>query len=303
MDATLDDIALFVLTVRAGSLSAAAAQKKVPKSTVSRAITRLEEHVGTRLLTRSPRNTTLTDAGKQYFDKVAPHVAALHDAEDALRAGRNEVQGVLRVTAAPDADELLAMWMQGFCARYPKIRVVVDLSPRVLSLQTEGFDVAIRATSRHDPNTVAKKLRDAPLALFASPGYLAARGTPETVEELAPHDCVVFRERQQWTLQRATSDEREKVTVRGRLSGDEFHFVRSAVRAGVGIGPLPAFYAERDVRAGVLVRVLPQWIFEKSGALWLVYPAQKSVPPRVKAFRDYVLAMIEQEPSMLATAR
>lgn len=303
MDATLDDIALFVLTVRAGSLSHAAAQKKVPKSTISRAITRLEEHVGTKLLTRSPRNTTLTDAGRQYFDTVAPHVAALHDAEDSLRAGRNEVQGVLRVTAAPDVGEALASWLVGFCARYPKVRVVVDLSARVVSLQTEGFDVAIRATTKHDPNTVAKKLRDAYLGLFAAPSYVAAKGEPESVEALASHDCVLFREKQQWTLQRASGEEKQRVTVRGRISGDEFNFVRSALRAGVGIGPLPLFYAERDVRAGLLVRVLPQWINERGSAIWLVYPAQKSVPARVRAFRDYVLSMLEQEPCMVTTER
>ncbi len=292
MDATLDDIALFALTVEAGSLSAAAAQKRLPKSTVSRAITRLEEHLGTKLLTRSPRNTKLTDAGRAYYAKVAPHVAGLRDAEDTLRAGRNDVQGVLRVTAAPDVGELLAALLVGFCARYPKVQVVVDLSARMMSLQTEGFDVALRATSKHDPNTVAKKLKDTHLGFFAAPSYLASKGAPSSPEALREHDCVLFRERSQWALRRSESGERERVTVRGRISGDEFNFVRSALRAGAGIGLLPAFYAESDVRSGTLVRVLPGWTHETTSALWLVYPAQRSIPPRVKAFRDYVLSTV-----------
>lgn len=287
----MDDVAVFVLTVDAGSLSAAAAQRRVPKSTVSRAITRLEEHLGAKLLTRSPRNTKLTHAGRAYYEKVAPHVAALRDAEDFVRAGRNEVQGVLRVTAAPDVGEILAALLVGFCARYPKVQVVVDLSARIVNLQAEGFDVAIRASQKQDPNTVAKKLQDSHLGYFAAPQYLASRGTPSSPSALAEHDCVLFRERATWALQSATagSSERAKVTVRGRISGDEFNFVRSALRAGAGIGPLPTFYAEADVRAGTLVRVLPEWVFDGASALWLVYPAQKTVPQRVRAFRAFVL--------------
>jgi DNA-binding transcriptional LysR family regulator len=295
MSATLDDIAIFALTVQAGSLSAAAAQRRVPKSTISRAITRLEEHLGAKLLTRSPRNTGLTDAGRQYFAQVAPHVAGLRDAEDSLRAGRNEVHGVLRITAAPDIGEVLSSVLVGFCARYPRVQTVVELSTRIVNLQSEGFDVAIRATNKPDPNTVAKKLRDAHIGLYAAPQYLATRGTPATPSALAEHDCVLFRERTQWKLQRGEGDSKElaQVDVRGRISGDEFNFVRSAVKAGAGIGPLPRCYAESDERAGVLVRVLPSWTNHGASTLWLLYPAQRSVSPRVKAFRDYALAVLQ----------
>ena len=297
MEATLDDIAIFALTAQAGSLSAAAAQRRVPTSTISRAITRLEEHLGAKLLTRSPRNTRLTDAGRQYFAQVAPHVAGLRDAEDSLRAGRNEVQGVLRITAAPDIGEALASLLVGFCARYPRVQTVVDLSTRIVNLQSEGFDVAIRATSKLDPNTVAKKLRDAHVALYAAPQYVTTRGTPSTPSALAEHDCVLFRQRTQWKLQRGEGDSAElaQIDVRGRFSGVEFSFVRRAVRAGAGVGPLPRFFAEPDERSGILVRVLPSWTHEGASKLWLVYPAQRSIPQRVKAFRDYALAVLQAD--------
>ena len=297
MEATLDDIGLFVVTVQAGSLSAAAAQKRVPKSTISRAITRLEEHLGAKLLTRTPRNTRLTDAGRAYFEQIAPHVAALRDAEDTVRAGRNDVQGILRITAAPDVGELLSSVLVGFCARYPRVQCVVDLSTRIVSLQSEGFDVAIRATKKLAPNTVARRIRDAHLALYAAPQYLATRPTPTEPSALAEHDCVLFRQKTRWVLTRGDGDsiEKSRVDVRGRISGDEFNFLRSSLRAGAGIGLLPRFYAEPDVRAGVLVRVLPQWSPEGSSTLWLVYPAQRSVPQRVKAFRDYALAALSSD--------
>jgi DNA-binding transcriptional LysR family regulator len=298
MEATakLDEIAVFVHVVQAGSFTAAARQRGVPKSTLSRAVTRLEETIHARLLRRSSRKIALTEAGRAFYDRTAPHVAGLREATESLDR-EDQPQGTLRITAAPDVgDAFLGDMLVCFLARYPRVRVEVDLSTRKQNLIEEGFDVAIRASPRiDDAGLVARKIVLSELQLFASPTYLARRGTPEKVEELAEHDCVLFRPidgKNEWSLTNASGAE-EKITVTGRIGGSDFPFLRAALRAHAGIGYLPSFVGARDVADGVLARVLPEWQ-RVSATLWLVYPAAKHVPRKVIAFRDFVLESFGQ---------
>jgi DNA-binding transcriptional LysR family regulator len=293
MDATksLDEIAVFVHVVQAGSFTAAARQRNVPKSTLSRAVSRLEEAMRARLLQRSSRRLALTEAGRAFFDRAAPHVAGLRDAAEALDH-EDQPQGTVRITAAPDAGEgFLGETLVRFTARYPLVRVEVDLSARRHNLIEEGFDAAIRATMKvDDASLVARRLFTSETQLFASPSYLARRGTPATLEDLAAHECVLFRPvegRSRWTFIGPGSEERS-VDVTGRLAGADFAFVHAALRAGAGIGSMPSFLATRSLAEGSLVRVLPAFC-RASATLFFVYPAARHVPRKVIALRDFVL--------------
>lgn len=293
MDATqhLDEIAVFVHVVKAGSFTAAAKQRGVPKSTLSRAVTRLEESMKARLLKRSSRTITLTDAGRSFYDRVVPHIAGIADAAESSLSHEDQPQGVLRVTAPVDFGEaFLADMLVRFTARYPRLRVEVDLSSRRVNLLEEAFDVALRAAGRlDDASLVARRVGSTEAHLFAAPAYLARRGTPEEPEDLEGHECVLFRPadgKNEWPLEGPLG--LRKVHVDGRIAGGDFSFIRSAVRAGAGIGVLPSFAAARDVAEGHLVRVLPDWK-RTAGTLYVVYPVSPHVPKKVIVFRDFVL--------------
>ncbi len=291
MDATgsLDEIAAFVHVVQAGSFTAAARQRNVPKSTLSRAVSRLEEAMRARLLQRSSRTIALTEAGRAFYDRAAPHIAALRDAAEAL-GDEDQPQGTLRITAPPDAGPFLGELLVRFTARYPLVHVDVDLSTRRQNLIEEGFDAALRAAMTIDDSSLVGRRIAAPsMRLFASPAYLARRGVPATPEALADHECVLFRPvdgRNEWSFTGPDGAER-LVTVTGRIGGNDFAFLRAAARASAGIAMLPTFPGcESDDES--LVRVLPGWS-RPSASMFFVYPAGRHMPKKLVAFRDFVL--------------
>jgi DNA-binding transcriptional LysR family regulator len=187
-------------------------------------------------------------------------------------------------------ESFLADLLVRFTARYPLIRVEVDLSSRRVNLVEEGVDVALRAAGKMDDTTlVARRVGSTEAQLFASPSYLARRGVPASPDELLAHDCVLFRPtdgQNEWALTGPGGE--HKVTVSGRIGGTDFAFVRAVLRIGVGIGLLPAFAGTRDVAEGLLVRVLPGYS-RAAGTLYVVYPQSKHVPRKVTAFRDFVV--------------
>jgi DNA-binding transcriptional LysR family regulator len=298
MDATtrLDEISAFVHVVKAGSFTAAARQRGVPKSTLSRAVTRLEEAMRARLLRRSSRSIALTDAGRAFYDRAAPHIAGLADAAESALGGEDLPQGTLRITAPVDVGEsFLADLLVRFTTRYPLVRVEVDLSSRRVNLAEEGIDVALRAAGKLDDSAlVARRVGRTVAHLFAAPSYLARRGAPTELDELPDHDWVLFRPQDgEVVLPLEGPGGPREVTLRGRLGAADFAFVRAAVRAGAGIGMLPAFNAARDVAEGSLVRVLPGWS-RPAGTLYVVYLASPHVPKKITAFRDFVLESFSQ---------
>jgi DNA-binding transcriptional LysR family regulator len=285
----LSEIDAFVHVAEAGSFSIAARQLGVPKSTLSRAISRLEDSTSVRLFERTTRSVRLTEAGRLFFERANPHTAGLRDAMAALGNEREQPSGTLRLTAAPDAAELLSEAAVPFAARYPALCVQVELSVQVVNLAAEGFDAGLRGTTRlRDASLMARLLTRVELQLFAAPSYLARRGTPSQVEDLARHDCALFRAQgqdEEWRLQSSTGS--RSVRIRGRIGGNEFPFIRAAVIAGAGVGRLPSFFAKDDVTAGRLTRVLPEWS-SSGGGFYFVYPRGRHVPKRVIAFRDFL---------------
>jgi len=295
---SLDLLVVFVDVVEAGSLTAAAARRGVPKSTVSRALTRLEDSLGARLLERGARRVALTAEGRSLYAQASPHLSGLREIAGTIGDRPGELKGVLRFTAPADfVDSSLGDLVLRFSARHPGLRIEVDLSARIVDLLGEGFDLALRAVRKvTDPSMVARELTSGNIQLFASPGYLARRPAPRAPSELAGHTLVLFRPKEgraTWTLV-GPGGETAKVEAEGRIGGNEFAFIRAALRAGAGVGQLPHFVGAVDVAEGKLVRVLPEWEMPVS-PIWLVYPAAKHIPRRVKAFRDFLLEWFRPE--------
>src|SRR5258708_17286374 len=177
-------IRLFVRVVESRSVTAAAEALGREKSSVSRAVARLESDLGVRLLQRTTRKLALTDAGQAFYERVRTSVAGVDEAANAVRELGSEPRGVVRMTAPPDVDVLgLGEVIAEFVERHPAIQVDVSMSSRQVDLVAEGFDLALRAGRLMDSSLVARRIGSADLAMFASPQYLKRRGRPTTVEQ------------------------------------------------------------------------------------------------------------------------
>jgi DNA-binding transcriptional LysR family regulator len=279
----LNHLQTFVGVARDLSFSSAADKLGVPTSTVSRAIASLEELLGVQLFNRTTRHVALTPEGAGLHERLAPLLDAIGTTVASMPAG-GQPTGTLRVTVAPDiAAAFLAEVTTRFAAQFPSVSVDVWITGRRVDLVAEGVDVAIRAAGDRlrDSALLARKLMPIEFHLFGSPAYLALRGTPLSPADIARHDWVEFR-----GLRRP-----KEVVLSAkarRFVSDDFLFVREALRAGGGLGFLPTFLAQADVSAGQLVRVLPR-VHKTGGSLTFLYVKAKQVPPRVIAFRDFVV--------------
>ena len=300
----LDDVAAFVRVVDRGGFAPVARELKVPTSTVSRAVARLEEMLGTRLVLRTTRSVRATTEGRAFYDEVAPAIAALHHAARGVEGTDHLPGGRLRVTAPNDlGSTFLAEAVVEFTRRCPRVEVELVLTNRRVNLVEENVDVALRAGKLPDSTLIAKKLGDAQLEMYASLDYVQARGMPASLDDLAQHEAVNFRPVAgvtRWTLQ--GPDGVVELALRGRIGADDFLSVRAAIRAGGGIGFLNSFLAGADVASGALVRVLPAY-HAPSAPLNVVYPSSRKIPARVAAFRDFIIEAFAraQVPPLAAT--
>jgi DNA-binding transcriptional LysR family regulator len=288
----LDDIAVFVAVGESGSFSTAASRLGLPKSSVSRAIARLEAAMGVALVHRTTRHVALSTAGAALYERVAGHVRSIQQSLGDLPEREEQPSGRLRVTAPVDfGAAVMAEITARFAARYPSVEVEARLTNQNLDLVAEGIDVALRISLRRlkDSTLTARKTCPITIQLFAAPSYLARRGTPRTPRDLEAHEWVKFRGAGPIRLE--GPGDTVSILPRGRIEADEMAFVRGATVAGAGIAILPTFLADGEVAAGRLVRLLPKWnIF--SGDLWIVTPAGRT-PRKVTAFVDLVLETLK----------
>jgi molybdate transport repressor ModE-like protein len=294
-----DELAVLVEVAEAGSIAAAARRLGVPKSTVGRAVGRLEQDLGAALVRRVAGGPALTEPGRALVALAAPHVAALRDVTSAVAREEGEIHGTLRITAPVDvAQVVLGPLVAAFVARHPRVSVEVDASIRVVDLPGEGFDLAIRVARRSlaSSSLVARKLARLDLGLYASPAYLARRGPPRRVEDLDGHEHVLmFGRGGRATLALDGPRGLVRTSVRGRVSGNDFYFMREAMIAGAGIGPLPWFSAHAEVTNARLVRVLPDHRLAGTTA-FVVHPAIKPLPAKVAAFSRF---LVDHAPRLL----
>lgn len=289
------------LTVLAqqGSYTAAAARLGVSKAAMSQRMAELERMAGVALVQRTTRSVRLTEAGQRLvddtrasFDHIAQSFAQVRDAAGAPR-------GLLRVTAPVAlARQQLVPHLAGFLREYPEVRLELDMSDRLSSLATEGFDLAIRHTA-HPPDThVAWTLCDTQSVLVATRAYLRRHGTPTTPSDLTQHNCLHYPRSQDtpvWTLEPAgaaatATNERIAVRVSGSLAANNSEALRDAALTGLGIALLPDFSAQASLQAGKLVQVLPGWtpVGPYAGQIYAIRPYSAHVPRAVTALVAYL---------------
>ncbi|EJL89866.1 transcriptional regulator [Polaromonas sp. CF318] len=305
----LNDIAMFVQVVRCGSFAEAARRLGLPANTLSRRVQQLESRLGTRLMQRSTRKLTLTSAGQAFYERCAGAVDGLAEAGQELASGSQELSGLVRVAATADFFDFFPMeWVAEFLAAHPRVRLDFVLSDAHADLIAEQIDVAFRGGPMRDSGYVGRQLLGARSdGMVASPAYIAARGTPATLQDLLAHDCVTSPHpsgRTTWRLAGPGGVE-EEVQVAGRFSGNTAQALRKATLAGLGIALLPPAMARLDVQAGRLVPVLPQYQRTSHG-LSVLYPSRRQLPLAVSAFIALVvdkLSEVEALPEVLKPER
>ncbi|MGL5811394.1 MAG: LysR family transcriptional regulator, partial [Nocardioides sp.] len=294
-DLDFDDVVVFVRIVDLGGITAAADALHLPKSSVSRRLARLERRLGTRLLHRTTRSVTPTEAGRALHLRVAPALAEVRNAVAATYDAREIPRGTVRMSAPPDVGaEVLPTLVSTFVADHPQVRVTVDLSGAPIGHGGIGYDLALCDAPPTERGLIVTKLQDMCFRLYASPAYVERAGNPRSADDLAHHDCVLFRadnSRSRWILrhrQGSAAGPAIDVVVGGAVTANGISFVRRTAIAGAGIALLPHLAAAADVAEGRLMTVLDGYETESS-PLFLTLPAQAHTPLAVRALRDHLL--------------
>lgn len=293
-----DDLVIFAAVVEASSFTQASEQLKIPKSTVSRRISLLEEQLGERLLLRTTRRLSVTELGEQVLEH-AKHIAGeLQAAQDLGQHRQAQPTGRLRVSMPSDfANLMLVEMLAAFTAMHPKVSLDLDLSSRRVDLLSEGFDLAVRMGSLPDDSfLVAKHLMDISFGLYAAPSYIYAHGEPKEPDDLFEHQCVRLLARNgdaaPWDLRKA--EQRWLHVAPGQITANSLEILMLLGKAGRGIISVPEHYVIPDLRDGRLVRVLPDWCIP-SGPAWAVYPGRKLLPTKTRAFLEMLQVALQKD--------
>lgn len=283
------ELLAFVQSVEERSLSGAAARLRVPRVTISRRLARLERRLAVRLLRRTTRSLTLTDAGEAFFRHARLVLDAVSQAEASVRhSDEGIIRGDLRVSVPPITSDSFFRLVLRFAAKYPAVRMQIHFSSQLVDLTRGTYDVALRASAHFPPGLVARPLaRDRTIAV-ASPRYLAEHGTPRKARDLRQHRCLVGFARgeipeSQWPLANGGH-----VSVDGAFFSNELKVLFGAAMQHQGIAVLPEVLVRDFVSSGRLIHVLAG-IIEARSMVAIVYPERELVPPQVRAFADAVV--------------
>ena len=287
----LNDLAMFIQVVRAGSFSETARRLRMPANTLSRRIDQFEGQLGTRLLHRSTRKLAPSAEGQALFERYAPALDQIFEIER-LHADAQAPSGSVRVTAMAGLFEFFRMeWMVEFYARYPNIGIDFLLDDTATDLISERIDLALRMGIETGSGFKVRRLAPSALILAASPAYLERRAAPRTLRELAQHDCLTISNRHgryAWRLQGPRGS--QEVPINSRFAVNDMRVLAQACIAGLGIALLPQLIVEPIIAQGKLVHVLPTYRRASTGlGLQLVYTSRPPVPPAVAVFAEFLL--------------
>ncbi|MBK4993325.1 LysR family transcriptional regulator [Pseudomonas sp. S37] len=277
------DLRVFLAVAAAGSLSAAGRQLDISPMQVSRRLASLEEELGVRLFHRTTRAVSLTAEG----EALLPYARTMTEAEDSvigeLRPSSNSVKGLLRITAPSVFGQgIVVGLLPRLLAKYPELRIDLDVSDKVVDLVGQGMDLALRVAPLADSELVARKLAPNPRVLCASPAYLQRHGQPGTLAALEQHACIMLQAVPRWPF--VVDGALQYRRMQARVSTSSVDAVRSAAVQGLGVAMLAYWDVFQHIRDGLLVEVPLQDAQMEQLAIWAVMPTRRYVPARVKVF-------------------
>ena len=295
---------LFANVVDHGSFSATARSLGQSPSAVSKQISHLEDRLGVRLLNRSTRNVSLTDEGRPFYERCARIAAGVSEAESLAVSMGSRPQGTLRIaaTVAFGKTRLLPL-LPIFLRDHPDLRIVLDLTDRIVDLTESDHDMAIRFTEQvDDPSVIARKLTDNDRILCASPDYIAAHGAPDLPVDLSRHNCLrisAVEEWNRWHFKEAGQTILHNAA--GNFEANSADAIYHATLAGLGISRLSSYLVAADIEAGRLVHLLPDHHEDQTG-VFAVYSSKRNLSPKVRVFVDYLIDHFREERAHLQTA-
>jgi DNA-binding transcriptional LysR family regulator len=297
---TIDIVAtmrVFTAVVDADSFAGAADKLDMSRGMVTRYVAQLEAHLGVRLLNRTTRKLSLTEAGSDYYQRAIQVLGMIEEAETSVAQQASVPRGTLRVTSSVAFGVRHLGWaITEYLQKYPGVHVDVTLNDRTVDLIEEGFDLAIRVTSQIDPGLIARRLTRARIVTCASPGYLKKHGTPKIPAELAGHNCLSYAyspEQKDWRFRRKGVD--QTVPISGNLRGNNGDILVIAAIEGLGVALQPTFVIYEALRQKKLVRILADWEADEL-SVFAVYPNRKFLPPKVRSFIDFIAERFGSEP-------
>lgn len=292
-----EDMRAFVRTVEAGSLTAAAEQLDLAKSAVSRRLAELEKRLGARLLTRTTRRLSLTDAGHIYYDRAREVLAAAEAADAAVQQSTRGLSGRIRL-AAPLSFGIrhLGPALRDFAQAHPGIEFDVDLNDRQVDLVAEGFDLAIRIARLRDSELAARRLCSVQRRVLASPAWWSAHGMPDRPGDLVTHRSLEYANapRSGWAYEGPDGD-KGTVHVPPALRANNGDLLCDLAAAGMGVVLQPTFIAHPAIESGALVPALTGYRWQSLDA-WAVYPATRFLPERVRSLLDFLVSRFGDSP-------
>lgn len=294
----LTDIAIFIRVLDTGSISAAARSMGLSAAVASKRLISLEKHLGVRLLHRTTRRISATPEGNELASQGRPLIEDLEALTTGLSQSGKEVGGTLRISAAVSfGHHYISPLLPAFLAQHPRLQVQLNLTDEKRDLINDGFDLAIRITDTlQDSALVAKKLACNRRIMCASPHYLVTKGTPQSLADLSQHQCLLLAGLQgvedRWKLI-DNLGQKHSIKVKGQLESNLGDALRDAALAGMGISLHSTWHINKDIEQGRLNRVLPDYYMDTS--IYAVMPQRRMVPPRVRAFIDFLQQHMDGE--------
>jgi DNA-binding transcriptional LysR family regulator len=288
----------FVRVVEKGGFTAAAEDLRLSRAMVSKHVQDLEAHLGARLLNRTTRKLSLTEAGRAYYDRSTQLLAELAETEEAVGELQAKPRGRLRVNAPVSFGSLhLAAAIADYMAAYPDVAVELTLNDRIIDIVEEGYDVAVRIARLADSSLIARRLAPCRFVVCASPGYLKRQGRPEHPADLAQHNCLGYSYSaggNEWRFDGPNGS--SAIRLKGMLQTNNGDALCAAVVAGGGIARLPTFIAGPDMLAGRLTPILTQYRIAEI-AIYAVYPPGRHLSVKVRSFVDFLVPRFGECPS------
>lgn len=279
-------MSLFILVAELGSFAAAAAEKNVARSVVTRQIAALEEHLGVQLIARSTRRQALTTAGTKYLTHCRTIIDLVHQGESEIREEQVMPKGNIKISLPLSYGlRQLTDILMSYAQCYPDISLELDYSDRMVDVGSESFDVAIRLATELALNDIVRKLGDCHLVLCASPAYLKKQGVPTSIDELSHHHCLQYTHHNRWHL----IDQRKNtaINITGNIKANNGDALAKAAVLGMGISLMPDFIAEDYLKNGQLVSI-PNIQAKDPIGIYAVLPTNSYMPERIRLLLDYL---------------
>jgi len=296
---SLTSMKVFGAIVEAGSFASAARRLRLSRAVVTKHVAALEDRLNVRLLERTTRRVSVTEAGARYYERCTQILAEIEDAEREAAQATAMPRGTLRISAPHTfAIAHVAPYLAEFRSRFPEVNLELVLSDRFVDLLEEGFDLAIRiADGLPESSLVARRLAPCRFAVCSAPEYFKRHGEPQTPDDLAKHLCLGYTlspREYSWVFV-CPHDKRHVVNVDGPLRSNSGDMLRAAAVGGAGVVLLPSFYVGEDLERGRLKAVLTDYRVQEYG-IYAVYPSRKHLTAKVKTFIDFLSERYGSEP-------